>query len=37
MNLEIWPSTSSWIGCEFEFDICIIRLPLVEEKVSPYR
>ena len=30
-------STSSRIGCEFEFDVYILRRPPVESKVSPSR
>ena len=25
------------VGCKFEFNLCILRLPNVKEKVSPFR
>ena len=33
-DLETLTANSSLIGCEFEFDACIIRLPRVEAKFS---
>ena len=36
-NLEIKTVASNTIGCEFEFDVCIIRLPGVKVKASSSR
>ena len=33
-HLEILTPNSGYIGCDFEFDVCIPGLPRVETKVS---